>query len=310
MSTTINRPPALTLPPGSGARIWPADMPRFRENLIQRFRTNDALAEMLTGHRQSGRPLWLPSSVENLHTGYGTAREWTIGEYVRNVLAWLNVAELYHVSAPMTEVVRAAAQSLPPYRVNPDSPPAKVGLMIWDEPVMVLDRDWYLGHPDSPKPGTPGFSPPEPGTTIAIRGALWAPCNTGVKDPNNLKVYMDGIHVVLLADTDILLASPRFHRYTSGPRARAEAETRHILRQGMGSIYYHDEAQLPYGNDDRKVRNTAVAAVMSTWLIAQQKIAVHGEVKFTRQARRQAAREGRTEPKSPGDHATPGPEAG
>ena len=177
-----------------------------------------------------------------------------------DVVRWLRGAGLFFVSDEMTAMCSEAAHTMPVYNLRPDDVPTnedgdKIGFMVWGAPVVEMDaaRAWSL---------------PEQGEAWCdLRAVLWAPCET---------VVGPGVLVTLWADTARLLSSPRY-------QAHEVEQPGFIGNIGatLGPLACFDAVPLPYGiGVDRvaqqqiKVLYQPIAAVLSTWLIMRQRIAV------------------------------------
>jgi hypothetical protein len=173
-----------------------------------------------------------------------------------DVIRWLHTAELFFVTDAMTAMCAQAARSMPPYNLRPDDVPSHVGFMVWAEPVVTMDAAQHWEER-----GLPGAA------WCHTRAVLWSPCETRVGP---------GVLVSLWADTAALLTSPRYQL--------AEVQQPGLLANiagNMGPLVCYDAVPLPYGigydhenHEQIRVQYQPIAAVLSTWLIMQQRIAV------------------------------------
>lgn len=231
-----------------------AMVPRVRDHLVDYYDDGRGL-EAMFGSTQAD--VFLPMTLRD-----DEPRQLTVSEYVRNVMRWLKVAELFYVTPSMTAVAKQAAEDLPPYRLNREDIPAQVGFVLYGDSV--------------------AQAPPEDLAAKHVRvcAALWAPCLTEIGP---------GVQIVSFSDVDELFKGEDYQ--AQPPELLAQ------MRSDMGPICYHDEAPVPFGESKTtKIRNTALAAVMSTWLLMGQRISKVETEQLPRQLRRQYERAGKPEP--------------
>ncbi len=253
------------------------DVPRLRDRLLEGWQSgylNLLLAMHGTGaarnnfpHERAGRDA----------DGEVTYRPWAVDrwtDFLCGVLADEDLG-LYYVTPQMTELVTQAAGAMPYYQVHEDQLPSRTGLVVFGDVMCEV--------------------PPErlrEGQRVLINAALWAPAPTLTGEP--------GLMVVTLQDSDVLIATQEWA--TKRDLARAATE----LRATMGPLAYHEEYPLPWGDrpydkdtdDDGgvRVRNAAVAAMMTTWALMGQRITVTHDEPLPRTVRRQYTRQGRPVP--------------
>jgi hypothetical protein len=242
--------------------VWhAAGIPAVRRSLLE-FIDTGALTDTLMQHRKYQRG--------PVRTPMVDGRRMPIPDYVTLVRRWVQIADLYYVTEPMSAVVRQAAESMPPYRFLKEDMPSPIGLVVWAAPIGKIDDAWIEHHADR-----------RVHEAVWFRAALWAPATTEMGP---------GVQVSLFSDTDTLIdrgIAP--DGYTDDQLAR--------FKQALGPLAYYDEAALPYADlADHPIKNSAFAAVMTTWLIMGQRIAVVEHERLPRQMRRAAARAGEPEP--------------
>lgn len=268
------------------AQFTATQLPALRDQLLASWRSG-ALFSLLANHDQRGN--YFPVDPR-------TRRQWTVERYTRWLIRQVEVAELFWVSPDMTQLITQAAAAAPFYQVLPDQQPVsetddnpcRAGLVVYSGSVAEVDA--------RNNPGLTG------GQRCSITAALWAV--TGAPDA------APGVHLVTLQDSDVLLSTRLYHDF---PRDITERS------RGMwGPLAYHEEYPLPWGNGEwvaanlpsvtgmdpataelaaqGRVRNEAVAAVQTTWILMTQRLAVVGREGVSRQQRRAAQRAGRPEP--------------
>lgn len=249
--------------PTKPAPLAAGNVPRVRDALVEHW--GRSLAWVLSQH--PGK-LYFPFHRDRLGPD-GYPASWTVGEWVDQLRRWLTEAELFYVTADMSTVVRQAAHAMPTYQVYPDVLPAKVGFVVFGDTVCLVDDTC----PEM-----------EPGERCEIRAMLWGPVEETSSGP--------GVMLVTLQDSDIMV----------GTRPKLAEMPREVVATAISSpVAYHEEYPLPYGNRpwgeaDRPVHNTAVAAAMSAWIMMGQKITSEATERAPRALRRQYEREGRPEP--------------
>lgn len=165
-----------------------------------------------------------------------------------DVIRWVQTAELFWVSDSMTAVASQAAKTTPPYRLAHDDVPASVGLLIWQTPVSTITVTAVDGVD----------------IHIALRGILWAPAET---------VFGYGIGVVVLVDTDVMLASPAYVNEAL-PLEMEDPGVMARMRSDLGPLSALDLMPMTFMELDQRVGNEAMASTLATWLIMGQRIAV------------------------------------
>lgn len=243
-----------------------ANLPRFRDELI-------------AAHQRTLPRHWILERAERQRRYQGMDRQQArlkLWEQMtaEDVLRWTRAAELYYVTPAMCAVVEQAAKSMPPYRLTHDDLPSTSGLLIWGEPPVVEQHT------------TEEISVPD---TCATRGMLWS-------------VAFDQswgyvVIVNILADTDILLRSGAYAEYRGTAVDGLGRDLLDRMIAEMGPLSIVDSFPLVYADrPEHKVSYRDVAAVLSTWLLMGQRIAVTTTERADRPYRRQMAREGKPEP--------------
>lgn len=256
----------LTLPPDVAAQHHrAADVPRLRDELARSWRSG-ILEEVLYDHAASQRGrMYVPANPDG--------SPWSIPQWCDWLRERLDVAELFYVTADMTELVRQAAAARPRYELWEDRLPARCGFVVYGRTFCEV-----------PAENLPA------GQRCELQAGLWSVVpDTGAGGP--------GIMLVTMQDADVLVATQ--------PLPRGDRDLEQVLammRSRMGPIAYHEEYPLPFGDrpydleTGPAIKNTAVGALMTTWALMGQRISTVEREQLPRGVRRQYSREGRPEP--------------
>lgn len=253
------------------------DVPRLRDRLLEGWRTG-YLQLLLGSHPQTKMHLPVRSRDEKRQLNH----LWTIAEWEQWAVERLAEAELFYVTADMTDLVSQAAAATPSYEVYQDRLPAQVGFVVYERPFCKVPAEVL-----------------EPGMRVELMAALWGP----VPDVGGrAEGPQPGLMCITLQDTDVLMyTQPTDHMHASPSAIRRAVEDQ---RSTLGPLAYHEEYPLPFGitpwgsEPGQPVNNNAVAALFTTWiLMGQKKIAAVADEAMPRHIRKQATREGRPEPK-------------
>ncbi|MCZ7478844.1 hypothetical protein [Micromonospora sp. WMMC273] len=261
LGAPLRRPPGVDLPEVPPTRFTAADVPRLRDRLLEHWEVDGGLRVLFGMHNNVIRTPWLTA-------GGRPVRPMSRWEYEQQLRRWLAEAELFFVTSDMTTVARQAAEAMPNYEVNADTMPARVGFCVWADAMSDV-----RAHPDNDL---------RPGERCVLQAVLWAETMT----PEG-----PGVQLVTLQLSDVML----------GTRLVDPEEVAASVRV-LGPLCYHEEYELPYGNrpfgapEGMQVGNTAVGAVMSTWLMMSQRITDVQKEPLPRSVRRAYTRQGRPEP--------------
>lgn len=249
------------------------DVPGLRDALLHSWKSGHLL-ELLTVH--DGRmhmPVARRDEARGLNEFY-SKREWA-----ELLVERLAEAELFYVTADMTEVVEQASLATPTYQVFHDQLPAETGLMVFARPFCHVPPDRLA-----------------PGQRVEMMAAFW----TVVEDVGGGEGGpQPGVMLVTLQDSDVLLYTQPLDELISTPGQRRRAlET---LRVRYGALAYHEEYPMPFGDapwdsPGLAVRNQAVAASFTTWILMSQRITQESTEAAPRHLAKQARRQGRPEP--------------
>ncbi len=255
------------------------DVPRLRDALLESW-SGGYLLDLLTTHGSGG--MHLPVHHRNERTRNNEL--WTTQEWTEWVIEQLAAAELFYVTEDMTELTMQAAAGAPSYQVYEDRMPARAGFVVYGKPFCHVPSELLA-----------------PQQRVELQAALWAPVpDTG----GGVERAAPGVMLVTLQDSDVLLQTQPVAHLLGG-RAASVAGMDSVMRQmraAYGPLSYHEEYPLPYGNapygtePGRIVKNFAVGAVMTTWLLMSQRITTVEQERLPRSARRQYIRDGRPEP--------------
>lgn len=264
------------------AQHWlPTDVPALRDKLLESWR-NGVLEIVLTSHPAA--KMHLP--VYRRDEAAGVNIMWSLVQWMEWVVARLEEAELFYVTEDMTELVTQASIATPTYEVYRDRLPAEVGFVVFAKPFCAVPGELLA-----------------PEQRVELVAALWGPVpDVGGKDKSE-----PGLMCVTLQDSDVLLWTQEFEQWGA---TRVECErVVEDMRRAMGPLAYHEEYPMPFGTtpwgdlmgaepgEPVKVKNAAVAALFTTWILMGQRITTVEQAPIPRTLRKQAARTGRPVPK-------------
>lgn len=250
--------------------VRPVDLPSIRERTAEHVaRTGyTAYENAINDGRQHLRPMG--------QTPYAAAHL-AAAEVQR-----LQGADLFYVTAPMTELAIAAGASLPAFTLMPEDLPSMNGLLYFEKPIAVVDYAQYIENE--------GCSP-----IVAVTWSEW----TGA----NPKWVRGGVWMTWYADRDGMLD----HAVRRGIITRANADD---FRSGVGPLLIDNESASPFSpeplpNEDGTWGNEGganttygwLATLKAAWLLMQQPMARVEDAVHDRAARRRAQREGKTPPR-------------
>lgn len=268
--------------------VWsppePRDLPRWRESLAEHMRS----------------PYEHRALVQHLSMGRGTLSPQT-GDLGRDAAILLDderlrlaSAELYYVSADMTRLALAAAETLEISSFHPDDLPAAAGFMVLEEPIAIYDGDDL------------GTVPTNPEDEIAIVAASWG--------PNCLLSSDRGMWVTFWSATNY----DQIARALSDEQGISDADAHRQARSLRGDLSWDNEVMISYHpsrwgllstrglalQTDRSVSETSwedirhttlswAQTVRAAWLLmTQQGVTDVDEEPLPRSARRRSQRAG------------------
>lgn len=248
----------------------PADLPSIRERTVEHVAVTGyaAYENAINDGRQFLHPMAsTPQAAAHL----------TVAEVDR-----LQRADLFYITAPMTDLAIAAGASLPAFTLMPEDLPAPTGFMYFEKPIAVVDYAKYLPNE--------GCSP--------IQAVAWSHWTGG-----NPKWVRGGIWMTWYTDRDGMLD----HAVRRGIVSQAKADA---VRAVMGPLLIDNESASPFSpdplpNQDGTWGNEGgtdttygwLATLKSAWLLMGQPLARVEDVAHDRAARRRAQRENRTPPR-------------
>ncbi|MEU4673913.1 hypothetical protein AB0F91_39660 [Amycolatopsis sp. NPDC023774] len=256
--------------PGRWDPPEPSALPAKREALIDSLRN----------------PFQTSALVYNLATERGAmpALSSDLGAEAARLLeqerARLAAAELYFVTADMTRLALAAAETLPVHTLHPEDVPAASGFVVFAEPIGAYRPD--------PLPRGPGVRPADTGDDVVmIVAASWGPLD-------GVLAGQAGVWITFWSPSDPAIEIPRIMQRYGVKREKAEA----TYRQALLEFTWDNEMVTKFGADGiviketttdgpvlhsedfattdvgwEQIKNTTVAwgqAVRATWLLITQ----------------------------------------
>jgi len=240
------------------ANARPRDLPELRAELLDHYQTPVVIDWW---SRRPARP-----ALEVIDRGQVRAALNPSGDQRRiNEIDRLKDADLYFVSADMTQLAITAAESLPSFDLSASDAPSEAGLIFFEEPI-ATDVNTKAGQ----------------GETVYISGASW---NLGSTPRWGvalwLSFYID-LHLTLdreVAEGRITKAEAARQK-GSQPRFSYTMDAAHMVGRGI-----------PVANDD-SVLNSWGRTILSAWLIMAQPLAEISTVTADRSAQKRIRRTG------------------
>lgn len=253
------------------------DVPSLRDRLLEGWRDRGHLRMLLEAHPQTQMNMpvrWRDEAARKNH-------HWTLNEWIEWLIGRVEAAELFYVTADMTELISQAAQAAPTYEVYRDRLPAETGLVVYARPFCEVEGKALA-----------------PGQRVELNAILWSTVpDVGGMDEGP----QPGVMVVTLQDSEVLLRTQPWTEEDGPPKLIEDAVNAMVA--GLGPLAYHEEYPMPFGDRPwgepagMPVNNAAVAAAFTTWILMGQRVAtVEAEV-LPRHVRKRAARAGRPEPR-------------
>lgn len=243
--------------------IRPVDLPDLRTETLQYVqRLGQATYERSIA---SGRQFMKPAGSPVKGAAIISAEE------VRRLAA----AELFYVSADMTDLAIAAGTTLPSFSLMPEDLPTPTGLIYFAKPIWTVDYE----NDD----GTPAGSSP-------IVAASWSYWTGGIRE-----WVHGGIWVTWYAERDVIIDTGQ----ALGLIGKREGE---VLRRAASRLLIDNESQCPFSPDPiptvdqtgRVIESFADAdglarwlgTLKTAWLLMNQPVASVSDAQFDRAARR------------------------
>lgn len=272
----------------------PASMvPDVRDGLKRYLAAGDGdlVAGILTMHIANGGTCDLPGPERH----YADPHK-IFSAYQARLRSMVNTAELYHVSAEMTDVCASAGLTMPGYKLHQEDMPADCGLIVFDKPIGTATHEDIAKEPQNDADRlylTMAEAQGRQLFTVEAIAAMWRyPVLT-----------FDGQPGVLVTTWTSNYDMAAYYESQGGEQGRAMGE----MLRGLGYLTYHDEVVLPFGDqfdpelvneEDKKkpIRNDALRTLIATWLIMGQPIVSTDPEPLPRQIRRRIMRETGKEP--------------
>lgn len=216
----------------------------------------------------------------------------SIEMYQDRLRSMTTTAELFHVSAEMTEMCAAAGLTMPGYKLHRDDIPAESGLIVFDAPIGTATHETIAKEPHNDADRLNLAMAEAAGQklhTVEVVAALW-----------RFALCPDGSPGVLVVT---FTSNYDMANWYEANRRPDEAKAFRMV----GWLGYHDETVLPFGDiideetDDpdnpRPIRNESLRTLIATWLIMGQDIVTVQDEPLPRQTRRSFVRKLGYEPK-------------
>lgn len=234
--------------------IRPQDLPELRAEIV----------ESLLGRRDNS--LWERLIEAGLSPFRNAPKIPSAAEHVRFEESRIKCADLFHVSAEMGQLARVAAETLPPFQIEPQDLPAPHGFLIFGEAIETIP----FGEPEVPSP---------------VVGACWMTLPIGGTQVVWISFY--STRETCIESAVLAGSSPDEVAYNRRMLPR--------ITQMLGA-----DMQWPFNcrgrsgpeNDTAMGFERAAVALRSTWLLMQQPLAANSEVRPDRAARKRLTRAG------------------
>lgn len=234
--------------------IRPQDLPELRVEIVESLlaRSDDSVWERLI--------------ADGLSPFRDAPRIPSAAEHVRFELLRIRHAELFHVSAEMSQLAKTAAETLPPFQIEPQDLPAPHGFLIFGDAIETVP----FGQPEVPSP---------------VVGACWMTVPIGGKEVVWISFYST-------RETSIQSAT------LAGSSPEEIAHNRRVLprlTQMLGADMrwpFNCEGRSGPKNDTAMGLERAAVALRSTWLLMAQPLASSSQIAPDRAARKRLARAG------------------
>jgi hypothetical protein len=247
--------------------LRPVDLPRLRTDAIDFARTDAATAyeRAIRDGRQIMRPDGGPAAAAAKLAGAEAKR--------------LTGADLYYVSAPMTDLAVAAGNSLPEFNLMPEDLPTPCGFMYFDKPMATVDYNDYRERETV-------------SDIVAVSWGPWRPWTPG-------HLWSDGgIWMTFWADYRGIIDNAQARGILTHLPARFVA--------GVPRLCIDNECQSPFTREpiatlvggevtafeDAKGVGRWMAIIKTTWLLMQQQVTDVTDAEYDRAARRRLQKQG------------------
>lgn len=257
------------------AKRWRAkDVAGLRDGLLASWRSG-RLMKTLLAHPLSGMRL----PVHEYDVEAGVVTHWSRGQWHDFLIERLPDADLFYVTADMTDLVVNAAAAAPAYQVFADKLPAQTGFVVFEHPFCVVEPEAL-----------------DPGQRVELVGAFWTP----VPDVGGAAAPVPGVMVVTVQDSGVL-----WWTQSVADVAASAAQMRAFFTEQVaesGPLAYHDEWPMPFGDapwgmePGTGLRNNALAAVQTVWNLMNQRLTETREEPAPRHKVERAAKRGERPP--------------
>jgi hypothetical protein len=238
--------------------IRPQDLPEIRAELLDHY--NQPFVIDWWSKRPAHPALRILESNKTLAVLNPTGSQRRLNEIGR-----LSNADLYFVSADMTELATTAATSLPPFDLSTSDAPSTAGLIVFEKPI-ATDVNTKAGH----------------GETVFISAASW---DFGTAPRWGVALWFS-FYIDLHLTLDLMVEEGRetkkeaARQKGSQPRFTYTMDAAHMVDRGI-----------PVTNDD-SVLNSWGRTILAAWLLMGQPLASTSTVNADRSAQKRIRRIG------------------
>lgn len=236
-------------------QIRPVDMPELRAE------TEAMLDEFGVAIYQHA----IEAGVQRLKPDLATARE-QAQVMTEHETARLQLSELYFVSTDMAILAKAAARTMPDFRLVPEDLPSESGFIYFEEPIDIFE--------EVDGPGD-----------LTLVAACWGPC-WGTEQGPALWItwYTDAAAAVEVARS----AGNEVARWPS--RLLLQTESLYSLEGLPTHCLGNDGVEIGWNERDEHSQAAWSATLKATWLLMMQPIGRVADAHFDRSSRRRLAR--------------------
>lgn len=258
--------------------IKPRELPELRQELIEWLRTNSSytwLTGLKRGFRQNGPQHWERFQILGWNLESSISDEELVASLAAEGQERLERAELYFVTAEMTQLAIHAAMSLPNFRLCPEDLSSDYGFVVWEEPITVTPERESLTEAGDP--------------FVAVvwgryrDNEVWVSCFSDA--------MAAGHHIQRRYGHDERLMA-RYRKLYGRCRLVWGSEDRISFEPGGGNwpMEHYDEPGASRRREELMDRAQMERVLVATWLLMSQEFAAETQAHAERAARRRLQR--------------------